>query len=70
MKVKIAFDCNNAEFDYQLFDEIDNVLAQAFRKIKEQASRKSGCICNHPESADILLDSNGNTIGTVELIND
>ena len=46
---------------------IDYVLAQLKRKIMEQMNREPGCLCTKPESADMIKDINGVTIGTIEV---
>lgn len=67
MKVCIEFDCNNSAFDGDGFCfELKSILQQAVQKIIAQSNR-SPCLCAWPESADKLLDTNGNTVGTVIL---
>jgi hypothetical protein len=68
MKIIIEFECDNAAFEGWLFQrEVLRILLDAHRKIGEQLSRKEGCVCTALESADKLLDSNGNTVGSVKV---
>jgi hypothetical protein len=66
MKIKIEFDTNNAAFEGDLFKEVGQVFAQAQRKLAAQLAR-SPSLCKHPESVDKLLDTNGNTVGSLEV---
>lgn len=78
MKVIIEFECDNDAFvgddDWEqdlidtFYTEVGNVLEQAREKIVEQRRREDGCVCTALESADKLLDSNGNTVGTVRVV--
>jgi len=62
LKIRIEIECVNAAFSD------DYLMAQAEQKILEQIGRpRLGVICDAPESADRLLDSNGNTVGRVAL---
>jgi len=68
VKVKIEFDTDNAAFEGEgLGLELARVLGRARLNILSQMARRPGCVCDAPESADKLRDSNGNTIGTVEV---
>ncbi len=73
MKVTIEFDCSNAAFSGEDFsddlflEEVSHILAQADWKIRSQFYRPPASVCTAPESADKLIDSNGNTVGTVIL---
>lgn len=67
MRVTITFDTDNAAFqDGGIYYELRKILRDAERKIQEQLERPP-CRCTHPESSDKLLDSNGNTVGTLEV---
>lgn len=66
MKVKIEFEVGNAAFEDDFHGELLLVLRQATAKVVQQLYRTE-CSCTTPEAADILLDSNGNRIGTVAL---
>jgi hypothetical protein len=68
MRVQIEFSCKNAAFD-NFEDEVNRVLQQALRKVMLQKDRPDA-LCDHPESLDVLLDINGNTIGSVKLDKD
>lgn len=67
MKVTIEVEMNNDAFDdgFNGLRELHRLLNLAVEKVGDQMSR-SPSLCNHPESADKLLDKNGNTVGTVQ----
>jgi hypothetical protein len=67
MLVEILFNCNNAAFEDNFKGEVNHVMSQAVRKIHEQVARDTATICDAPEAGDTLLDSNGNSIGTVSV---
>ena len=67
MKVRIEFDTDNAAFEDGFGYELAKVLGQASDKVIRQMSRCDGCVCDAPERDDVLLDSNGNTVGTVRI---
>lgn len=66
MKIKIEFSTDNAAFEDSP-SEIHFVLAQIARKVQSQVARAEGCLCTAAEADDKLLDSNGNTVGSVEI---
>lgn len=67
MRVKIEVECDNAAFqDGQLYNELRRILRQALRKVPKLRRRKP-CLCDAPEADDVLLDTNGNTVGRVEV---
>lgn len=68
MKVKIEFSTNNAAFEYGFEEELGYILHQATQKLFEQRRRDPATVCDAPESADLLKDTNGNTVGTVQLV--
>ncbi len=61
MKIKIEFDCDNAAFDGNLLSEVRDVMERAMSHIVNN-EYYSG------EDDSILRDTNGNTIGKVEVI--
>lgn len=71
MKIIIEFECDNAAFedgciyDGCIYSELRQVFHQAERKILNQLAREPATVCDTPEAADKLLDTNGNTIGKV-----
>jgi hypothetical protein len=67
VKVRIEFDMDNAAFEDDLNGALQFIFAQAHRKIHEQLERKEA-LCKAPEAADKLLDLNGNTVGSIELL--
>jgi len=66
MKILIEFDCNNAAFTDDFHGEVASMLVQANHKIREAMERRS-CACDPPESSNRLLDTNGNTVGKIEV---
>jgi hypothetical protein len=50
-----------------LYTEIHRILKEAVEKIREQR-RRLPCICTALESADKLLDINGNTVGSITVL--
>ncbi len=62
-KIRIEFDTTNAAFEAP--GEIDRILLQARDKIQRQQMRAPATHCDAPEAADVLMDSNGNTVGRV-----
>jgi hypothetical protein len=67
MKITIEFETDNAAFEGELFGgELKKVLNQARLKVLRQRHRPPA-LCEHLESMDKLLDTNGNTVGTVEV---
>jgi len=69
MRVIIEFECDNAAFEGRVLQgEVLQILYQAHVKIGEQLARQEGCVCAALESADQLRDSNGNTVGKIEVV--
>jgi tetrahydromethanopterin S-methyltransferase subunit G len=66
MKVKIEFNMDNAAFDDALEEELSYVFRQAQQKILKQLKR-APVLCDHPESDDVIQDSNGNTVGSIKV---
>lgn len=68
MKVQIEFSCDNAAFE-DFPAELKSVLIQARSKILTQVNQHPNpeLKCYAPESIHKLLDSNGNTIGIVQV---
>lgn len=48
--------------------EIARILARAPAKITRILARSPSCVCNSPEDDDVLRDSNGNVVGTIEVV--
>lgn len=65
--VTITFETDNAAFEDEPELEVDRLLRQARIKVFAQLARAPGCVCTAPEAGDKLLDSNGNTVGKVEV---
>jgi hypothetical protein len=70
MKMVIEINCDGAALHDDITGELPRILLNATGKIYEQLDRDGRCICEAPEAADKLLDSNGNTVGTVKVIKD
>lgn len=69
MKVTMEFECDNAAFeDGCLLEEMGRMFEQAYRKCEIQLGRRD-VLCSHPEWCDKIIDSNGNTVGRVEVTN-
>lgn len=68
MKIKIEINCNGTALHDDLAGELDRILGTATSKVVAQLERSGRCICEALESTDKLLDINGNTVGTVEVI--
>ena len=66
MFVRIEFSTGNASFEDDFDGELDSILHQAADKIRRQMLRPKS-LCDAPESADVIIDINGNTIGTVSV---
>jgi hypothetical protein len=64
MKATIEFDIT-LDSKHTAKDNIEAVLSSVADKIFNQMQREAGCICEHPESDDIVKDINGNTVGTI-----
>jgi len=64
MKITLTFETSNAAFD-NFEAELRQVFAQAQEKVLAQMERKPGCLCDTPEAADKILDTNGNTVGNL-----
>ena len=65
MKVVVMFETDSAAFE-ELFPEIGQLFAQAQRKLARQLMRIPS-LCDAPEADDVLLDLNGNTVGSVKI---
>lgn len=67
MHIFIEFHTDNAAFEDDGRAYITDAIMQSVLKIEAQMRRPEGCTCTAPEAADKLLDTNGNTIGSVRL---
>jgi hypothetical protein len=67
MKVIIEIECDNAAFEDDFYKEFKRILRAVPEKVAAQAHRKHS-ICNAPEIADVLIDINGNTVGSVKVV--
>jgi len=67
VKIKIEVDCSNAALHDDLHGELTHILGTIPDKVCNQLERDGRCICEALESDDKLLDSNGNTVGRLEV---
>jgi hypothetical protein len=63
MKFLITIDWDRVNGD----GDAEYCLAQLSRKINNQLAREPGCLCDHPESDDLIYNRNGNRVGTITL---
>jgi hypothetical protein len=70
MKITIEINCDDAALHDDFEIEFPRLLNTIPQKIYNQLERSGRCICEALESSDKLLDSNGNTVGTVRLSHD
>jgi hypothetical protein len=68
MKIVIEIDCGNAALHDDPPNELRRILATVPGKVAAQLERDGRCICEALESADMLKDINGNTVGTVKIV--
>ena len=68
MKVVIEIDCKNSALHDDFETELPRILNTIPQKIYNQLERDGRCICEAMESDDKLLDYNGNTVGTIQVI--
>jgi hypothetical protein len=52
----------------QYVGELSRILTTVEGKVTVQRGRSSTCLCDAPEVSDKLLDTNGNTVGSVRLV--
>lgn len=68
MKVTITFETGTAAWVDEGFGwQLRHVLEQVEGKVMRQLTREPGCVCDAPEADDKVIDSNGNTIGSVKV---
>lgn len=65
MRVTVEFEMTNASFEDDQLGELKRVFSSCVDKVVGQLERAPGCICDHEEIDDVILDVNGNRIGTV-----
>lgn len=66
MKVVIEIECDNAAFEDDFGAELSHILSTVPLRVLHQRHRP-GSACDATEWSDKLLDSNGNTVGKVEV---
>jgi hypothetical protein len=67
--ISILFDTENASFgdsDYEVFQEIDNVLSYLKAVIQDQMETAQGEYRSINDLTTVIKDSNGNTIGNMK----
>lgn len=67
-KVTIEIELENAAFEDDLEGELTRILSVCTRKVLRQSRRSPDTVCTAAESDDVLLDINGNTVGTIALV--
>ena len=68
MVIKISIDCECADLHDNLYMGLERILKTIPKKLFKQLERDGRCICTAKESADLLKDLNGNTVGTLEVV--
>ncbi len=67
MRITVVFETDNSAFDgADFYPEVRRVFKQARKKVQQLRERRP-VLCSAPEAADLLKDSNGNTVGTVKI---
>lgn len=66
MRVIIEINCYSAAFEDDPIPELRSILGTVPLKVVKQLSRPAS-LCDADESADKLMDVNGNTVGTVKV---
>jgi len=67
MRIIIEIDCGNDSFFTDFDGELGLILKSVPGKVANICGRASGCLCDAPESDDKIQDSNGNTVGSVQV---
>ena len=67
MRLNVQIDMSGAAFDGDFSREFTRCLEQAAHKAIYQMTRVPATHCTHPEAEDKILDSNGNTVGYVQV---
>lgn len=65
--IHIEINCDGSALHDDIIGELGRILSTVPSKIEQQLERSGRCICEAKEAADLLLDVNGNTVGTVRL---
>jgi hypothetical protein len=69
MDIRIEINCDDDELHSNFSNELPRILGTIPEKILSQLIRDGRCLCTALESSDKLLDINGNTVGTVKVLN-
>jgi hypothetical protein len=67
LRITVQFETDSAAFADNKNFQVKYILEQTAMKVFEQLQRVPATVCKHPESADLLYDSNGNRVGTVQV---
>ncbi len=70
MKVTIEISCDGAAFrdsDLAMSGELSLVLSRVPAKVRNIMARDPGVLCDAPEVDDVIIDSNGNTVGSIKV---
>ena len=65
--IRIEINCDGSALHDDIIGELERILGTVPAKIEQQLERSGRCICEAKEATDLLLDINGNTVGTVEI---
>ena len=68
MHLRIEVDMSNDAFVEDPLGELVRVLSTVVNKVRNQRDRDPRCICDAPEIDDVLKDVNGNTVGSIKLL--
>jgi len=68
MNIEIKINCDDDALHSNFKRELRRILNTIPDKICEQLERDGRCVCEALESADKLLDINGNTVGVVKVL--
>lgn len=68
MDILIKINCDDDALHSNLKGELKRILSTVPDKICSQLERDGRCVCEALESTDKLLDINGNTVGTVQVM--
>lgn len=70
MKIIFDINCNGDALHGNFEVELARILSTIPKKIVEQLKRDGRCVCEALESADKIRDSNGNTVGLIQVVTD
>lgn len=68
MRIIITIDAENDAFQDNPIPEVQRILAVVPAKLHRIINREPGCVCTAAEADDELRDGNGNTVGSIRII--